>query len=115
MPTVARVVVVPEDPARLEIVELELPNPGPHQIVVAQAASGICHTQLHQIHGARESAVILDHESTGEVVGGGEAVSHVGVGDSVMVTWVRRDAANTDRLPPRACLDLPDGRKAATS
>ena len=47
MPTPARVVVLPREQAPLELHELELPDPGPSQVVVRQYASGICHSQLH--------------------------------------------------------------------
>ena len=49
MTTLARVVVLPMEPGPLRIEEVNLPDPGPHQVVIKQLASGICHTQLHQL------------------------------------------------------------------
>ena len=98
MPTDARVVVVPEttgDPLRVEAVRI--PDPGPYQVVVKQYASGVCHSQLHQIHRPRTSPVILGHESTGIVVARGREVTHVKEGDDVMVTWVPRDGEHASR------------------
>lgn len=115
MPTAARVVVLPqEDNKKLEIIEVDLPDPGPHQVLVKQYASGICHSQLHQMHNPRQSAVILGHESTGTVLKVGSEVNHVGEGDTVLVTWVPRDARNADRAAEPATLELPDGRTAVS-
>jgi Zn-dependent alcohol dehydrogenase len=112
MTTPARVVVLPQEDRPLEIVEMELPDPEPFQVVVKQFASGICHSQLHQMHQQRAQPVLLGHESTGIVVQCGNEVSHVKAGDTVMVTWVPRDAINTSRAPVAASLQLPDGSTA---
>ena len=47
MGTPANVVVLPQDTATLRIEEINLPDPGPTQVVVKEYASGICHSQLH--------------------------------------------------------------------
>ena len=92
MGTPARVVVLPVDTAELRVESLELPDPSPHQVVVKQFASGICHSQLHQMHTPRRRPVVLGHESTGVVLQVGTEVTHVVTGDTVMVTWVPRQA-----------------------
>lgn len=112
MPTPARVVVLPTDDGPLQVVDVELPDPGPHQVIVKQFASGVCHSQLHQVHTPRESPVVLGHESTGIVLQKGSEVTNVAVGDTVMVTWVLRDAAAATRNPDAAVLALPDGSTA---
>ena len=93
MPTDARVVVVPEttgDPLRVEAVRI--PDPGPYQVVVKQYASGVCHSQLHQMHNpALPRPLVLGHESTGVIMARGREVTHVNEGDRVMLTWVQRD------------------------
>lgn len=109
MPTPARVVVLPKEAAPLEIHEVDLPDPGPNQVIVKQYASGVCHSQLHQMHRPRESAVILGHESTGVVLKKGNAVTHVDEGDTVLVTWVPRDAANIRDMPAPATLAVGGG------
>ena len=110
MPTPARVVVVPQEPgAPLRVESLQLPDPGPHEVVVKQFASGVCHSQLHQIHRPRTAPVILGHESTGVVLARGSAVRHVDEGDEVMVTWVARDGENATRRPGQVSLALPGG------
>ncbi|MFT5014185.1 MAG: D-arabinose 1-dehydrogenase-like Zn-dependent alcohol dehydrogenase, partial [Dinoroseobacter sp.] len=114
MPTPARVVVLPTDDGPLQVVNLELPDPGPHQVIVKQYASGVCHSQLHQMHTPRQAPVVLGHESTGIVLQVGSDVTHVKEGDTVMVTWVPRDAAASERNPDAAVLMLPDGSQATS-
>lgn len=112
MPTTARVVVLPQEEAPLRTEEVRLPDPGPHQVVVKQFASGICHSQLHQMHRPRTSPIVLGHESTGVVLARGSGVTHVKEGDRVMVTWVPRDRAGATHTPEPATLALPDGTVA---
>ncbi len=109
MGTPARVVVLPADTSKLRVESLELPDPDPHQVVVKQFASGICHSQLHQMHAPRKSPIILGHESTGVVLEVGSAVTHVNPGDTVMVTWVPRQAASESMPPVAASLEVSDG------
>ena len=49
----ARVVVVPKEAGPLGIHAVTLPSPGPYQVLIKQFASGICHSQLHTMHRAR--------------------------------------------------------------
>jgi len=114
MPTPARVIVLPADDGPLKVVDVELPDPAPHQVIVKQFASGVCHSQLHQMRTPRQSPVVLGHESTGIVLQKGSAVTHVKEGDTVMVTWVPRDANAATRDPDRAELKLADGSTAVS-
>ena len=112
MPTSARVAVVPEGSGPLRIESLLLPDPGPHQVVVKLQASGICHSQLHEIHGARARDTVLGHEATGTVLARGSAVSHVDVGDAVLVTWIPRTLDPPPRSPEPAWVEVSGGRRA---
>lgn len=115
MPTDARVVVVPQQLGEpLQVVDVALPDPGPHEVVVRQWASGICHSQLHTIHNPRTKPQILGHESTGEVIAVGGEVEGLAVGDTVLVTWVPKDFAHARRAGGRYKLPLPDGTEAVT-
>ncbi len=105
----ARVVVLPRETATLRIEEIDLPDPGPTQVIVRQFASGICHSQLHQMHRPRQSPVILGHEGTGIVEKCGKDVHHVHEGDMVLVTWVPRHALRAKALPVRATLPTSEG------
>lgn len=115
MGTAARVAILPQDTATLRIEEVNLPDPGPTQVIVKQYASGICHSQLHEIHTPRRGPVVLGHESTGVILKAGEAVSHVKEGDTVLVTWVPRDAANATGKPTRSMIDVSDGQARSQS
>jgi Zn-dependent alcohol dehydrogenase len=109
MGTAARVVVLPKDTSELRIEEVSLPDPAPNQVVVKQFASGVCHSQLHQMHNPRNTNVILGHESTGVVLQTGSAVTHVVEGDMVLVTWVPRNAESIETTPEAAQLEVSDG------
>jgi Zn-dependent alcohol dehydrogenase len=109
MTTTARVVVLPQDNAQLRVETIELPEPASDQVVVKQFASGICHSQLHQIHEPRQNPIILGHESTGIVTEVGDSVSHVAPGDIVMVTWVPRNIQSENKPPVAAQLQVSDG------
>ena len=102
----ARVAVLYPKENELKIEEIAFPSPEPDQVIVKQFASGVCHSQLHQIHAPREKPVILGHESTGLVIDVGKKVSHVAPGDTVLVTWVPRDAARAERPAVAARLDI---------
>ncbi|MYD43565.1 MAG: zinc-binding dehydrogenase [Gammaproteobacteria bacterium] len=104
MPTHARVVVLPQEPGPLNIEEIAIPDPGPTQVVVKQFASGICHSQLHQMHNPRRGPTLLGHESTGIVLQAGSEVSHVEEGDTVLVTWVPRNSVEITSRPAAATL-----------
>lgn len=83
----------------LQIEEIELPDPNADEVLVELYASGICHSQLHQLHNPDLARpLLLGHEATGVVAATGSAVTHVREGDRVMVTWVPRDI--TVEYPP---------------
>jgi Zn-dependent alcohol dehydrogenase len=112
MPTPARIVVVPPHPGPLEIQDLTLPDPGPHQVVVRLLSSGVCHSQLHQMHAPRQNPVVLGHEATGTVLAAGRRVNHVREGDTAIVTWVPRNAPRTKRRPEPAVVRVAGGAEA---
>ena len=91
MKTIAVVDYAHGEPLAVE--EVELPDPGPREVRVKLFATGICHSQLHQIHNpASPRPQLLGHEATGVVEAAGREVTHVREGDRVMVTWVPRDS-----------------------
>ncbi len=115
MPTPARVAVVPQEMGQpLRIESVELPDPGPTEVLVRQFASGVCHSQLHEIHTPRASDVVLGHESTGEVMAVGSEVGHVAPGDRVFVTWLPRSTQPPDRRPAMAQVTQDDGALATS-
>ena len=76
---------------KLVLEELDIPDPGPDQVTVKLYSSGVCHSQLHQMHNpALGRPLLLGHEGTGVVTRVGRAVTHVKPGDLCIVTWVPR-------------------------
>lgn len=72
--------------------EIELDDPGPSEVLVKLFATGICHSQLHQIHNPLAPVpLLLGHEGTGVVLKAGSAVTHVREGERVMIQFVPRD------------------------
>lgn len=84
--------VVREFGKPLTIEEVKVPEPGPGQILVKIAASGVCHTDLHAAEGdwpvKPNPPFIPGHEGVGHVVGVGQGVRHVKEGDRVGVPWL---------------------------
>jgi Zn-dependent alcohol dehydrogenase len=86
-----RAAVLAEHGKPLIVDEIELADPAAGQVRVKLFASGICHSQLHQIHNpGQPKPALLGHEATGVVEAAGGDVHHVKEGDRVMVTWVPR-------------------------
>ncbi len=71
--------------------EIEIPDPGPDQVIVRMISSGVCHSQLHHIHQEGIGRPMgFGHEGVGVVTHAGRNVSHVEEGDHAIVTWVPR-------------------------
>jgi Zn-dependent alcohol dehydrogenase len=85
----AAIQVEPEKPLVIE--EIDIPDPGPNQVIIKNFASGICYSQVHQIHSMTLPRPMgLGHEGTGVVMRVGGNVTHVKEGDQVISTWVPR-------------------------
>ena len=99
--TPAAIYVEPGKPMVID--EIDLPDPGPTQVSVRHFATGVCHSQLHELHRPEPKLpMVLGHESTGVVTAVGRDVTHVREGDHVMVTWVPRNATRETPLPTPA-------------
>ncbi len=71
--------------------EIEIPDPGPGNVIVKLFSSGVCHSQLHERNDtAMQRPRLLGHEGTGVVTHVGQGVSHLREGDHAIVTWVSR-------------------------
>ena len=72
--------------------ELDIPTPGPGQILVMTEACGVCHTDLHAAHGdwplKPTLPFIPGHEAIGLVAAVGFGVTIVKEGDRVGVPWL---------------------------
>src|SRR5919199_1021752 len=99
MPTKTPAAIYIEPGKPMVIDDIDLPDPGPTQVTVRHFATGVCHSQLHELHRPDPALpLVLGHESTGVVTATGGQVTHVKEGDHVMVTWVQRNAT---RYTPR--------------
>ncbi|MCK9542374.1 MAG: alcohol dehydrogenase catalytic domain-containing protein [Novosphingobium sp.] len=86
MPHITRAAVAfsPHEPMRL--CEVSVADPGPGQVLVRFIATGLCHSDLHVLHGtfAQKFPAILGHEGIGEIVEVGPGVTDFAPGDRVM-------------------------------
>jgi S-(hydroxymethyl)glutathione dehydrogenase/alcohol dehydrogenase len=96
--------------APLRIVDIAIPDLKPGQVLVEIDFSGVCHTQILEARGRRGPDAFLPHclghEGVGRVVAVGQGVIKVGVGDPVVLGWIKGDGADI----PGAVYDW-DGRK----
>jgi propanol-preferring alcohol dehydrogenase len=92
MATVMRAAVVHAFGEPLTIDELPVHEPGPGEILVKLAATGVCHTDLHAARGdwavKPSLPFVPGHEGTGHVAAVGPGVTHVKEGDIVGVPWL---------------------------
>lgn len=77
--------------APLEIEDLRIDDPGPGEVLLKTAASGICHSDLHVIEGGlpMPPPAVLGHEPAGVVEAVGEGVTTVAPGDHVIACLSR--------------------------
>lgn len=70
----------------LSIESVELAEPGPDEVLVKTMACGVCHSDLHALHGAipSPSPAIFGHEPAGVVQAVGDRVRSVEPGDHVI-------------------------------
>jgi len=89
MPQQVRAVVARAKGAAVTVETIGIPDPGPGEVVVAVQACGVCHTDLHYREGGinDDFPFLLGHEAAGLVETVGEGVTHVAVGDFVVLNW----------------------------
>ena len=70
----------------LQIEDVKIGKPGPHEVLIRTAAAGVCHSDLHFIEGSYPHPLpaVLGHESAGVVEQVGSEVRTVKVGDHVI-------------------------------
>ena len=102
-----KAVVAKEKGAPVEVVEIEVPDPGPGEALVAVQACGVCHTDLHYREGGinDEFPFLLGHEAAGIVEAVGDGVTDVAVGDFVVLNWraVCGECRSCKRGNPHIC------------
>jgi aryl-alcohol dehydrogenase len=84
----ATAAVLRDPTAPYAIEEIDLPAPGPGQLLVRIVSAGICHTDsLLRSRGASSLPVIAGHEGAGVVEAVGPGVSHLAAGDHVVLSY----------------------------
>ncbi|MCW7945692.1 alcohol dehydrogenase [Streptomyces hygroscopicus] len=75
------------EPGKVELAIVDDPAPGPREVVIQVAATGLCGTDLHILHGehAPSLPVVPGHEFAGVVVAVGTEVTEVAAGARVAV------------------------------
>ena len=70
----------------LQIEDIQINKPGPHEVLIRTKAAGVCHSDLHFIEGKYPHPLpaVLGHESAGVVEAIGSEVRTVKVGDHVI-------------------------------
>lgn len=91
--------VVYDEPGKVstKVVELDMPEPGPGQVLINLTHSGVCHSDLGvmtnrwaALPAPTQAGQVGGHEGVGKVVklGPGAEQSTVKVGDRVGIKWV---------------------------
>jgi S-(hydroxymethyl)mycothiol dehydrogenase len=84
-----RGVIARSEGAPVELVTVQVPDPGPGEVLVRVQACGVCHTDLHYREGAinDQFPFLLGHEAAGKVEAVGPDVASVAPGDFVVLAW----------------------------
>ncbi|MGH3803012.1 MAG: S-(hydroxymethyl)mycothiol dehydrogenase, partial [Pseudonocardiaceae bacterium] len=118
MPQQVRGVIARSKGAPVEIVTVNIPDPGPGEVVVDIAACGVCHTDLTYRDGGinDEFPFLLGHEASGIVESVGEGVTSVAVGDFVVLNWraVCGQCRACKRGRPQYCFDTHNAAQKMT-
>jgi S-(hydroxymethyl)mycothiol dehydrogenase len=91
----------------VELVTINVPDPGPGEALVQVQACGVCHTDLHYREGGinDDFPFLLGHEAAGVVEAVGPDVTTVAPGDFVILNWraVCGDCRACNRGEPWYC------------
>jgi S-(hydroxymethyl)mycothiol dehydrogenase len=84
-----RAVVARTAKAPVEVLTIEVPDPGPGEALVRVQACGVCHTDLHYREGGinDDFPFLLGHEAAGVVELVGDGVTSVAPGDFAILNW----------------------------
>jgi propanol-preferring alcohol dehydrogenase len=80
-----------KNPDPLELLDVPIPIPGDHEILIRVHACGVCHTELDEIEGRTPPPhfpVIPGHQVVGVIVERGRHADRFVVGDRVGIGWI---------------------------
>ena len=100
---VGRGVVAAAEGGPISVEELRVQDPGPGEVLVRIAASGVCHSDMHYVDGhlGGDFPFLLGHEGSGYIEAVGEGVDEGRVGQFVVLTY---------RAPCHGCRSCLAGR-----
>ncbi len=102
----------------VELVTINVPDPGPGEAVVGIQACGVCHTDLHYREGGinDEFPFLLGHEAAGIVESVGDGVTEVAPGDFVILNWraVCGQCRACTRGRPQYCFNTHNAKQKMT-
>jgi S-(hydroxymethyl)mycothiol dehydrogenase len=102
----------------VEVVTINVPDPGPGEAVVQIQACGVCHTDLHYREGGinDEFPFLLGHEAAGVVESVGTGVTEVAPGDFVILNWraVCGQCRSCLRGRPQYCFNTHNAKQKMT-
>ena len=118
MPAEVRAVVARAEGEPVSVEQILVPDPGPGEAVVAVAACGVCHTDLHYREGGigKDFPYLLGHEAAGVVEAVGEGVTGLAPGDFVVLNWraVCGQCRSCQRGRPWYCFATHNARQSMT-
>ncbi len=76
----------------LKIVDIELDDPGPDEVLIRIRAAGLCHSDLSVVDGnrVRPTPMLLGHEASGIVEKVGANVTDLEIGEQVTTVFLPR-------------------------
>jgi propanol-preferring alcohol dehydrogenase len=75
----------------LELIDMPIPVPKEHELLVKVAVCGVCHTELDEIEGRTPPShlpIVPGHQVVGRVAQAGGAVRRFTAGDRVGIAWI---------------------------
>ena len=76
--------------APMQMLDLEIDDPGFGEVRVKMTASGVCHSCLHAADGTHQGVpmpIVLGDEGSGVVESVGEGCTSLQPGDHVIISW----------------------------
>ena len=80
-----------ENPTPLRLVDLPIPSPQDHEVLIKISACGVCHTELDEIEGRTPPSrfpIVLGHQVIGRIEQAGSEVTRFKIGDRVGIAWI---------------------------
>jgi propanol-preferring alcohol dehydrogenase len=80
-----------ENSAPLELVDISIPDPKEHEVLLQVSVCGVCHTELDEIEGRTPPSllpIIPGHQIVGRVVKQGPGAGRWKTGDRVGIAWI---------------------------